>query len=47
MTGLLVDLSKNRSRKFCDTACANRAHAAAYRARQRGWPTVGAPAVLD
>ncbi|HQY96121.1 MAG TPA: CGNR zinc finger domain-containing protein, partial [Phycicoccus sp.] len=23
-----------QSRKFCDTACANRAHAAAYRARK-------------
>lgn len=32
---VLVDLSKNQSRKFCDTTCANRAHAAAYRARQR------------
>lgn len=31
---VLVDLTKNRSRKFCDTACANRAHAAAYRARR-------------
>jgi predicted RNA-binding Zn ribbon-like protein len=30
---VLIDLSKNQSRKFCDTACANRAHAAAYRAR--------------
>jgi predicted RNA-binding Zn ribbon-like protein len=31
---VLVDLTKNRSRKFCDTACANRTHAAAYRARK-------------
>ena len=31
---VLVDLTKNQSRKFCDTACANRAHAAAYRARK-------------
>lgn len=30
----LVDLTKNRSRRFCDTACANRTHAAAYRARR-------------
>lgn len=30
---VLVDLSKNRSRKFCDLSCANKAHAAAYRAR--------------
>ena len=33
----LVDLTKNRSRRFCDASCANRTHAAAYRARrQRG-----------
>lgn len=31
---VLIDLSRNRSRKFCDTTCANRAHAAAYRARK-------------
>lgn len=31
---VLIDLTKNRSRKFCDTPCANRAHAAAYRARK-------------
>ncbi len=34
--GVLVDLSKNQSRKFCDTTCANRAHAAAYRRRKAG-----------
>ena len=32
----LVDLSKNRSRRFCDSGCGNRANVAAYRARQRG-----------
>ena len=33
---VLVDLSRNRSKRFCDTGnCANRAHVAAYRARQR------------
>lgn len=32
----LVDLTKNRSRRFCDTSCANRTHAAAYRARRAG-----------
>ena len=33
---VLVDLSRNRSRRFCDTGnCANRVHVAAYRARQR------------
>jgi predicted RNA-binding Zn ribbon-like protein len=28
-----VDLTKNQSRRFCDTQCANRVHAAAYRQR--------------
>lgn len=32
--GLVLDLSRNRSRKFCSTACGNRAAVAAYRARQ-------------
>ncbi|MGA7205892.1 MAG: CGNR zinc finger domain-containing protein [Specibacter sp.] len=32
---VLIDLSKNRSRQYCDTGnCANRAHVAAYRRRQ-------------
>lgn len=31
--GVLVDLSRNRSRRFCSTACGNRVAAAAYRAR--------------
>lgn len=31
----LLDLSRNRSKRYCDTGnCANRAHVAAYRARQ-------------
>jgi predicted RNA-binding Zn ribbon-like protein len=34
--GVVLDLSRNRSRRFCSTACTNRAAAAAYRARQRG-----------
>jgi predicted RNA-binding Zn ribbon-like protein len=29
-----VDLSKNRSRRFCGTACSNRTNVAAYRTRQ-------------
>lgn len=34
-TAVLVDLSRNRSRRFCDVNnCGNRAHVAAYRARQ-------------
>ena len=31
---VLVDLSKNRSRRFCEAGCGNRANVAAYRARQ-------------
>lgn len=31
---VLVDLSKNRSRRFCDAGCGNRANVAAYRARR-------------
>lgn len=34
---VVVDLSRNRSRRFCDVnGCANRAHVAAYRARRAG-----------
>ncbi len=33
---VLVDLSKNRSRRFCDGGCGNRANVAAYRARRSG-----------
>lgn len=33
---VLVDLSRNRSRRYCDhRTCGNRLHVAAYRARQR------------
>lgn len=32
--GIVVDLSRNRSRIFCSTGCANRSAVAAYRARQ-------------
>jgi predicted RNA-binding Zn ribbon-like protein len=32
---VLVDLSKNRSKRFCERGCGNRANVAAYRARQR------------
>jgi predicted RNA-binding Zn ribbon-like protein len=31
---VLVDLSKNRSRRFCGLACANRVNVAAYRSRR-------------
>ncbi len=34
---VLVDLSKNKSKRYCDTGnCGNRANVAAYRARKRG-----------
>lgn len=31
---VVVDLSKNRSKRYCDGGCGNRANVAAYRARQ-------------
>ena len=34
-SGLVLDLSRNRSRRFCSTICANRNAVAAYRARSR------------
>jgi predicted RNA-binding Zn ribbon-like protein len=34
--GMVFDLSRNRSRRFCSTACGNRTAVAAYRARQSG-----------
>lgn len=33
---VLVDLSKNRSRRYCSTTCANRVNVAAFRARNAG-----------
>ena len=35
---VVVDLSKNRSKRFCDGGCGNRANVAAYRARRSGRP---------
>ncbi|WP_219415817.1 CGNR zinc finger domain-containing protein [Pseudonocardia nigra] len=32
--GIVVDLSRNRSRRFCSTTCGNRVAVAAYRARK-------------
>src|SRR6476646_9386500 len=40
---VVVDLSKNRSKRFCDGGCGNRANVAAYRARKAG-PASPAPA---
>ncbi len=34
--GLVLDLSRNRSRRYCSTTCGNRNAVAAYRARQAG-----------
>jgi predicted RNA-binding Zn ribbon-like protein len=33
---VLIDLSKNRSRRYCGSACLNRVNVAAFRARHRG-----------
>ncbi len=33
--GVVVDLTRNRSRRFCSSGCGNRAAVAAYRERQR------------
>jgi predicted RNA-binding Zn ribbon-like protein len=33
--GVVLDLSRNRSRRFCSTTCGNREAVAAFRARQR------------
>ena len=38
-----VDLSKNRSRRFCGTTCANRVNVAAFRSRQAARPGSGPP----
>lgn len=32
--GVVIDLSRNRSRRYCSAACGNRSAVAAYRARQ-------------
>jgi predicted RNA-binding Zn ribbon-like protein len=33
--GVVLDLTRNRSRRFCSSTCANRNAVAAYRARTR------------
>ena len=35
---VLVDLSKNRSRRYCSTTCSNRTNVAAFRARRASGP---------
>jgi predicted RNA-binding Zn ribbon-like protein len=42
-TGVVLDLSRNRSRRFCSTACGNRNAVAAYRARRAGSPATPLP----
>ena len=37
-----IDLSKNRSRRFCSVACANRTNVAAYRTRRAAHPATQA-----
>ena len=39
---VVIDLSKNRSKRFCDGGCGNRAAVAAYRARKVQGAAVGA-----
>ncbi|MCM6775038.1 CGNR zinc finger domain-containing protein [Nocardia sp. CDC159] len=34
--GIVLDLSRNRSRRYCSTTCGNRNAVAAYRARRKG-----------
>ncbi|WP_278259748.1 CGNR zinc finger domain-containing protein [Nocardioides convexus] len=34
--GVVLDLSRNRSKRFCSVTCGNRNAVAAYRARQAG-----------
>lgn len=41
---VVVDLSKNRSKRFCDSGCGNRMAVAAYRARRVQSVTAGASA---
>lgn len=40
---VLIDLSKNRSKRYCDAGCGNRAAVDAYRARLRSAPTPPRP----
>lgn len=45
--GLVLDLSRNRSRRFCSTRCSNRNAAAAYRARERSASAQTPPPILE
>lgn len=36
--GVVVDFTRNRTKRFCSTRCANRSAVAAYRARRRAHP---------
>lgn len=38
--GVLVDLSRNRSKRYCESGCGNRLNVAAYRARLTSRPAV-------
>lgn len=41
--GIVLDLSRNRSRRFCSTTCGNRAAQAAHRSRRAAEPSSAAP----
>lgn len=43
---VVVDLSKNRSRRYCEGACGNRAAVAAYRRRRRDGASAG-PGLIE
>ena len=45
--GLVLDLSRNRSRRFCSTRGSNRNAAAAYRARERSASAQTPPPILE
>ncbi len=44
---VLVDLSKNRSRRYCSATCSNRVNIAAFRARQAQKVMRSSPGILD
>jgi predicted RNA-binding Zn ribbon-like protein len=44
---VVIDLSKNRSKRFCESGCGNRAAVAAYRARKAGVAEPAAAADLQ
>lgn len=45
--GLLIDLSRNRSKRYCDSGCGNRLNVAAYRARLTSGASVPSDGTLQ